>query len=94
MWQEIDYIEYFAGVGNITKQMKAARYRAARFDIKDHKPTKTQKSNYMDLNSASGYALLWLEQNIPVVVAGLVSNYIEWFPHIYTTVFRYKRQFL
>lgn len=59
-FQEIDYIEYFAGVGRITCQMKSRLYRAARLDILDHTPEKTsKKSNYMDLSSASGYAFLW-----------------------------------
>ena len=57
--QELEYIEYFAGHGNLTKQMRAAKYRSARLDIKDHTPKNT-KSNYMDLNTASGYAFLWL----------------------------------
>lgn len=54
--QEIDYVEYFAGFGRITSYMKCAMYRAARFDILDHTPTGNQKTNFMDLNSASGYA--------------------------------------
>ena len=58
--QEIDYIEYFAGMGRITCQMKSRSYRAARLDILDHTPGKnTKKSNYMDLSCASGYAFLW-----------------------------------
>ncbi len=55
--QEIQYYEFFAGVGNVTKRMKLARYRAARFDILDYVPN-GRKSNYMDLNSSSGYAFL------------------------------------
>ena len=60
--QEIDYIEYFAGVGNLTRQMRAMRYRSARLDIKDYarKNPKT-KSNYMDMNTGAGYAFLGLE---------------------------------
>lgn len=58
--QEIDYIEYFAGVGNISKHMRSARYRVARLDIKDHTPDDPTRTNYMDLNSSSGYAFLWL----------------------------------
>ena len=58
--KEIDYIEYFAGVGRITSQMKSRSYRAVRLDILDHTPGKhTKKSNYMDLSCASGYAFLW-----------------------------------
>ena len=56
--QEIQYVEYFAGFGNLNSEMKAARYRSARLDLKDHTPRHKKKSNYMDLNSASGYAFL------------------------------------
>ena len=61
--QEVDYIEYFAGFGRINDTMKSARYRSVRFDIKDHNPKpgtkRAKKTNFMDLNSASGYAFLW-----------------------------------
>ena len=58
--QEVDYMEFFAGVGNLTSQMKSAMYRAARFDIKDHTP-RNKRSNYMDMNSPAGYAFLSLK---------------------------------
>ena len=53
-------MEFFAGVGNISRQMKAAKYTNVRFDIKDHAvPKNSKRSNYMDLNSPSGFAFLW-----------------------------------
>jgi hypothetical protein len=58
--QEVDYMEFFAGVGNLTQQMRSAMYRAARFDIKDHTP-RNKRSNYMDMNSPAGYAFLSLK---------------------------------
>lgn len=58
--QEVDYMEFFAGTGNLTQQMRSAMYRAARFDIKDHTP-RNKRSNYMDMNSPSGYAFLSLK---------------------------------
>jgi hypothetical protein len=54
-WQEFSYIEYFAGMGNLTRCMKSAQYRSIRLDIKDHSP-ETKKNNYMDLASAAGMA--------------------------------------
>ncbi|CAL1151357.1 unnamed protein product [Cladocopium goreaui] len=54
--QEFSYIEYFAGMGNLTRCMKSAQYRSIRLDIKDHSP-ETKKNNYMDLASAAGMAL-------------------------------------
>ena len=53
--QEFDYIEYFAGKGNLTTQMRSAQYKSVRLDLKDHTP-KTKKSNYMDLTHAAGFA--------------------------------------
>lgn len=56
--KEYDYIEYFAGVGNLTKQMKSAQYRAVRMDLKDHTPPNKKKTNFMDMTSTSGFAFL------------------------------------
>ena len=59
--QDIDYIEYFAGTGNLSKCMKAAKYKTTRLDLKYHDvPKNSKRSNYMDLNSGSGFAFLWL----------------------------------
>ena len=57
------YIEYFAGVGNVTRQMRTAMYRAARFDILGFTPSDPSRTNYMDLTSPSGYAFLWSNQS-------------------------------
>ena len=58
MIQEFEQYEFFAGVGNITKVAKASGYRALRFDLIDNQQPASRKSNFMDLSSASGYALL------------------------------------
>ena len=59
--QDIEWLEYFAGVGNLTRQMQSARSRSVRFDLEDHKPPKgSKRSNYMDMNTAAGYAFLGL----------------------------------
>jgi len=56
--QEWDQLEFFAGFGNLTKQARSCGYRAARFDLVDNEQPKNRKSNFMDLTSASGFALL------------------------------------
>ena len=56
--QEYDILEFFAGVGNLTKQALASGYSALRFDILDNPNLGGRKSNYMDLNSVSGFAFL------------------------------------
>ena len=57
--QAFDYYEFFAGVGNLSRFAQACGYRAVRFDIKDHDASKTdRRTNYMDLNSCSGFAFL------------------------------------
>ncbi len=53
--------------------MKSARYRAARFDILDYLPN-GRKSNYMDLNSASGYAFLCLNWDCFLTLASLIFS--------------------
>ena len=59
--QDLEWLEFFAGVGNLTRQMKSAQYRAVRFDLLDHTPPKgSKRSNFMDMNTASGYAFLGL----------------------------------
>lgn len=55
--QDIDWLEYFAGVGNLTRVMVSAGCKAARFDLLDNKPGKHHRSNFMDLNHVSGFAL-------------------------------------
>ena len=56
--QEYDWLEFFAGRGNLTRVMKSASYRAKRFDLLDNKQPPHRKSNYMNLLHASGFALL------------------------------------
>lgn len=56
--QTYDYYEFYAGVGNITRQARPCGYKALRFDILDNKKPTDRKSNFMDLASPSGWALL------------------------------------
>ena len=56
--QEFEWLEYFAGLGNLTKCMKSARYKSARFDILDNLHQEPYNSNFMDMNSESGFAPL------------------------------------
>ncbi|OLP74379.1 hypothetical protein AK812_SmicGene46094 [Symbiodinium microadriaticum] len=56
--QDYTFLEFYAGNGNLHRMMRAAgKYRAARFDILDG-PSDIKRSNYMDLNSRSGFANL------------------------------------
>ncbi|CAL1154504.1 unnamed protein product [Cladocopium goreaui] len=55
--QTYDYYEFYAGVGNITRQARSCGYKALRFDILDNKKPTNRKSNFMDLASPSGWAL-------------------------------------
>ncbi|CAE7754525.1 unnamed protein product [Symbiodinium sp. CCMP2592] len=58
--QDYTFLEFYAGHGNLHKMMRAAgRYKAARFDISDGpRDVNSCRSNYMDLNSVSGFASL------------------------------------
>ncbi|CAK9101508.1 Uncharacterized protein SCF082_LOCUS47470 [Durusdinium trenchii] len=55
-----EWLEFFAGLGNLTRAMKSARYKSARFDLLDNQKPQHRKSNFMDLNSPSGFALATL----------------------------------
>ena len=56
--QEVQWIEFYAGLGNLTKMMHASRYTSLRFDLLDNDQPKHRKSNFMDLSHPSGYAFL------------------------------------
>ena len=49
-------MEFFAGVGNIHRAMRAAGHKAVRFDILDAK--ERPGTNFMDLQTDAGFALL------------------------------------
>lgn len=83
-----EYLEFYAGQGNLTRQAKAAGYRAIRFDILDSKKEENRKSNFMDLTSPSGFALLdwnhvvfladfWLLFHLQLKGCGMQSMYQE-----------------
>ena len=74
--QEFDYLEYFAGAGEITKHMLASKYRAVRLDLLDFTPEPPKTSNYMDLNQSAGYAFLWMIR----------------LPCFFVVTFRFKKQ--
>ena len=56
--QEVEWIEFFAGLGNLTVMMKACQYPSLRFDVIDHQQSTNRGSNFMDLSHASGFAFL------------------------------------
>lgn len=56
--QAIEWVEFFAGLGNLTVMMRASEYVSARFDILDHCQDSHRSSNYMDLTHQSGFGFL------------------------------------
>lgn len=56
--QDIQWIEFFAGLGNLSTMMKASGYTTMRFDVLDHCQEPHRKSNYMDLTHQSGFGFL------------------------------------
>ena len=56
--QDVEWLEYFAGTGNLTRVMTAAQYKGFRFDILDNNRPGNRRSNFMDLTESSGFALL------------------------------------
>ena len=59
--QEVQHIEYFAGLGNVHTMMRASGYTSLRFDVLDNEKPPTRGSNYMDLTHQSGFAFLGSE---------------------------------
>ena len=51
-------MEFFAGVGNIHRVMRATGHKAVRFDMVDGKHRRG--TNFMDLQTDAGFALLGL----------------------------------
>lgn len=56
--QDIEWLEFFAGTGNLTRVMRSAQCKSVRFDILDHECPDNRRSNFMDLSSPSGFAFL------------------------------------
>ena len=63
--QEFNFMEFYAGHANLTRAMRRAGKKAARFDIlygkkkgSKRKRTARAKSDWMDLLQPSGYVLL------------------------------------
>ncbi|CAL1161775.1 unnamed protein product [Cladocopium goreaui] len=55
--QDFEYYEFYAGVGNLCRQARACGYKALRFDILDNVKPYDRKTNFMNINSPSGFAL-------------------------------------
>ena len=56
--QEVQWLEFFAGLGNLTTMMRASNYQSLRFDILDHQKDEFRSSNFMDLTHTSGFGFL------------------------------------
>lgn len=56
--QEVQWIEYFAGRGNLSLMMRASEYTSLRFDLLDNDRPSHRSSNFMDLTHQSGFGFL------------------------------------
>ncbi|CAK9023990.1 unnamed protein product, partial [Durusdinium trenchii] len=54
---DYDWVEFFADNANCTACIRKLRLKGAKFDLKCHKASGGHKSNYMDINSSSGFIL-------------------------------------
>lgn len=66
MAQDYEWLEFFAGQGNLTRLMMAAQYKSARFDVLDHEQPSNRRSNFMDLTHSSGFGLFGFKENVDV----------------------------
>lgn len=67
--QEWEFLEFFAGTGNLSRQAQASGYHTVRFDILDNSTPPNRNSNFMDLNSTSGFACLDLKKTYSIHIA-------------------------
>lgn len=56
--QEIEWLEFFAGLGNVSAMMRASQYVSMRFDPLDNTQPNHRSSNFMDLTHQSGFGRL------------------------------------
>ena len=61
--QEVEWVEYFAGLGNLSVIMRSSGYTSLRFDLIDHQQQPHRSSNFMDLSHQSGFGFLGTQQN-------------------------------
>ena len=54
--QEFEYLEFYAGRGNLSAAMAGAKYVVRSFDILYNQQAAERGSNYMDLTHSSGFA--------------------------------------
>ena len=52
-FEDFEYLEFFAGKGNLHRCMRAAKCKSCRFDITDSSRKPHRKSNFMDLMHSS-----------------------------------------
>ena len=65
--EDYDFLEFFAGAGTMCRMMRAlGSYKSARFDIKDA-TRRGHNTNFMDLNSTSGFAQLVRSHSVPTM---------------------------
>ena len=75
--QEFQWLEFYAGKGNCTLQMRRAGYVSGRFDILYCDQTKQgkRKSNWHDLQTPAGFVLLRFTQQVVGDVGGQNYSY-------------------
>lgn len=56
--QVFEYLEFFAGHGNLSRVMRSADYTTASFDLLYNTQPAHRRSNFMDLTHASGFGFL------------------------------------
>ena len=57
-FQDISWLEFFAGTANLTACMVSAQYKSAKFDVMYNKQPAGRRSNFMDLTHPAGWAFL------------------------------------
>ena len=60
----MDFLEFFAGVANLTYACRQKMYKCAKFDILYQLKEQEFNTNYMDLSSASGFLCLGPEPQL------------------------------
>lgn len=56
--QAVQWVEFYAGLGNLSTMMRASDYTSLRFDLLDNTKPRYRSSNFMDMSHQSGFGFL------------------------------------
>ena len=77
--QAVQWVEFYAGLGNLSTMMRASDYTSLRFDLMDNTKPRYRSSNFMDMSHQSGFGFLVNRECCFKLICILVTN--KFHPH-------------